>query len=89
MTLAGSVAPAFGTLPRDTDTLYVATSGGMVFPINGTIVEGGKIVAVDTKGFLPDDDSKKELRPIVGFHTSSNSWAKYVLQLALSYLCYD
>ncbi|KAJ6183639.1 hypothetical protein N7519_004940 [Penicillium mononematosum] len=25
MTLAGSVAPAFGTLPGDTDTLYVAT----------------------------------------------------------------
>jgi hypothetical protein len=51
MTLAGSVAPAFGTLPGDTKTLYVATSGGMVFPINGTVVEGGKIVAVDTTGW--------------------------------------
>ncbi|CAI7657618.1 unnamed protein product [Penicillium glandicola] len=71
MTLAGSVAPGFGTLPGDTDTLYVATSGAMVFPVNGTIIEGGKIVAVDTTGFLPNH-STKESRPVISFGCSSS-----------------
>ncbi|KAE8389866.1 hypothetical protein BDV23DRAFT_194032 [Aspergillus alliaceus] len=60
MTLAGSVAPGFGTLPGDTNTLYIATSGAMVFPVNGTIVEGGKVVAVDTSGFLAADDETRK-----------------------------
>jgi hypothetical protein len=32
--------------------LYVVTSGGIVFPINGTVTEGGKIVAIDTTSFF-------------------------------------
>jgi hypothetical protein len=52
LTLAGSVATAFGKLCGDTNTLYVVTSGGIVFPINGTVTEGGKIVAIDTTSFF-------------------------------------
>lgn len=48
MTLAGAVAPAFGRR-GDTDTLYVVTSGALVVPVNGTMTEGGKLVAVDTR----------------------------------------
>jgi sugar lactone lactonase YvrE len=87
MTLAGSVAPGFGTLPGDTDTLYVATSGAMVFPVNGTIIEGGKIVAVDTRGFLPNQ-STKESRPVIGFNFPSGSWPEYLLQIPMRYLSY-
>jgi hypothetical protein len=49
---AGAVATAFGKLRGDTNTLYVVTSGAIVFPINGTVTEGGKIVAIDTTGFF-------------------------------------
>ncbi|KAJ6093982.1 hypothetical protein N7467_002827 [Penicillium canescens] len=87
MTLAGSVAPGFGTLPKDTDTLYVAKSGAMVFPVNGTIIEGGKIVAVDTRGFLPNH-STKESRPVIGFYFPSGSWPEYLLQMPMRYLSY-
>ncbi|KAI1170811.1 hypothetical protein F4777DRAFT_567831 [Nemania sp. FL0916] len=50
--LPGPVEMAFGKLPGDTQTLYVVTCGAMVNPINGTFVEGGKIVAVDTSSFV-------------------------------------
>ncbi|RDW59229.1 hypothetical protein BP5796_12153 [Coleophoma crateriformis] len=52
MTLAGPIATAFGKLKGDTNTVYVTTGGGLVSPINGTIIEGGKIVAIDTTGFF-------------------------------------
>ncbi|KAK3299635.1 uncharacterized protein B0H64DRAFT_389184 [Chaetomium fimeti] len=52
MTMAGAVAPRFGTLPGDEHTLYVSTSGGVVLPVNGTEFEGGKVVAVDTRPFF-------------------------------------
>jgi hypothetical protein len=32
-------------------TIYVTTNGGILSPVNGTYVEGGKVVAVDTKGW--------------------------------------
>ncbi|OJJ42366.1 hypothetical protein ASPZODRAFT_147353 [Penicilliopsis zonata CBS 506.65] len=51
MTVAGGVTGVFGRVPGDTHTFYVATGGGFNFPINGSIVEPGKIVAIDTSGF--------------------------------------
>lgn len=56
-TVAGDVTAAFGRLPGDYNTLYVVTAGGMLNPINGSMFEGGKIVAVDTTSFLEDSDS--------------------------------
>ncbi|TRX92180.1 hypothetical protein FHL15_007047 [Xylaria flabelliformis] len=49
--LAGPVNVAFGKLVGDTQTLYVITCGALINPINGSYVEGGKIIAVDTSGF--------------------------------------
>ncbi|EFQ96797.1 hypothetical protein MGYG_08722 [Nannizzia gypsea CBS 118893] len=51
LTMSGVVQPAFGKLPGDTNTLYAITSGAFNFPINGTVTEGGKIVAIDTRGY--------------------------------------
>ena len=50
-TVAGGTACKFGRTPIDRDTLYVITSGGLAAPINGTLTEGGKVVAIDTRGF--------------------------------------
>ncbi len=61
LTLAGVVAGAFGRLPGDTNTLYVITAGGMLNPINGTLFEGGKVVAVDTTSFVEDSKSSNDL----------------------------
>jgi sugar lactone lactonase YvrE len=47
----GPTATHFGGLERDRQTLYVTTSGGLALPINGTITEAGKIVAIDTRSF--------------------------------------
>ncbi|KAK8120807.1 hypothetical protein PG999_004927 [Apiospora kogelbergensis] len=44
--LESDAACAFGRTPRDRDTLYVVTSGGLSETIPGTYREGGKIVAV-------------------------------------------
>ena len=52
MTVTGAVAPRFGRLEGDEHTLYVATSGGLVLPVNGTEFEGGKVVAIDTRPLL-------------------------------------
>ncbi|CAJ2512084.1 Uu.00g077090.m01.CDS01 [Anthostomella pinea] len=46
--LAGATALAFGRTAIDADVLYVTTSGGLALPINGTVVEPGKVVAVNT-----------------------------------------
>ncbi|KAH7117163.1 hypothetical protein B0J11DRAFT_538468 [Dendryphion nanum] len=51
LTVAGATAAAFGRTPKDSDILYVVTSGALAVPVNGTITEGGKIVAINTKGF--------------------------------------
>ncbi|KIN03259.1 hypothetical protein OIDMADRAFT_27698 [Oidiodendron maius Zn] len=50
LTLPGPTSCAFGRRGLE-EVLFVATSGGLASPINGTLTEGGKIVAVDTKGF--------------------------------------
>ncbi|KAJ4126943.1 hypothetical protein NW754_002213 [Fusarium falciforme] len=51
LTVAGATAAAFGRTPKDRDILYVVTSGALAAPVNGTITEGGKIVAINTKDF--------------------------------------
>ena len=45
--VASPTALAFGRLVRDARTLYVSTSGAQFAPVNGTIVEPAKVVAVD------------------------------------------
>ncbi|MDI1487891.1 MAG: hypothetical protein OHK93_007164 [Ramalina farinacea] len=45
--IAGPTSARFGRTLRDLTTLYVTTNGGLTGPVDGTIVEGGKIVAVD------------------------------------------
>lgn len=49
--LAGDTAVAFGRGPSDGKILYVSTSGGLSDPVNGTLTEGGQVVAVDTSGW--------------------------------------
>jgi hypothetical protein len=51
LTLAGDTAAAFGRTDRDRDVLYVCTAGGLGNPVNGSVVEPGKVVGVDTKGY--------------------------------------
>ncbi|KAH7145427.1 hypothetical protein B0J13DRAFT_607114 [Dactylonectria estremocensis] len=51
MTVAGDTSAAFGRGRKDKQVLYVVTSGAWSKPVNGTMTEGGKIVAVDTRGF--------------------------------------
>jgi hypothetical protein len=51
LTVAGVVTGAFGTLAGDESTFYCVTNGGMNVPINGTMIEGGKLAAVDTSSF--------------------------------------
>ena len=46
MTVAGSTALAFGRGKKDKDVFYVSTGGGLFKPINGTVTEGAKVVAV-------------------------------------------
>ncbi|CAJ2501444.1 Uu.00g042970.m01.CDS01 [Anthostomella pinea] len=51
LTLAGGTSAAFGRGETDRHVLYVTTNGGLNSPVNGTVTEGGKVVAVDTSGF--------------------------------------
>ncbi|KAG4432311.1 hypothetical protein IFR05_012218 [Cadophora sp. M221] len=51
LTVAGATSCQFGRTKEENNVLYVATSGGLAAPINGTVVEGGKVVAVDTSSF--------------------------------------
>ncbi|KAH7024153.1 hypothetical protein EDB80DRAFT_808431 [Ilyonectria destructans] len=51
LTVAGDTAAAFGRTKGDEKTLYVVTDGALAGPVNGTITEAGKIVAVDTRNF--------------------------------------
>ncbi|KAK0123748.1 hypothetical protein ONS95_008755 [Cadophora gregata] len=51
LTVAGGTSCQFGRTDGDKHVLYVATSGGMAAPINGTVIEGGKVVGVDTSSF--------------------------------------
>ncbi|KAL7907728.1 hypothetical protein GGI35DRAFT_454671 [Trichoderma velutinum] len=45
--IAGATSAAFGRTIRDKHTLYVVTTGAALSPVNGTFIEGGKIVALD------------------------------------------
>ena len=47
--LPGPTSAAFGRTAGDDKTIYVVTSGARLSPINGTYVEGGKVVAVKLK----------------------------------------
>ena len=49
MTVAGNTSIGIGG-----DVLYVTTDGGMAAPVNGTIVEAGKIVAIQCLDCLRD-----------------------------------
>jgi hypothetical protein len=51
LTVAGGTAAAFGRTKKDRDVLYVSTAGGLDAPVNGTVTEPGKVVAVDTAGY--------------------------------------
>ena len=48
LTVAGDTACHFGRRQTDRKTLYVVTDGGLADPVNGTVVEGGKAIALDT-----------------------------------------
>jgi sugar lactone lactonase YvrE len=49
LAVAGDTAAVFGRGKKDKEVLYVVTCGALVRPVNGTITEPGKVVAVDTK----------------------------------------
>ncbi|KAK0611643.1 hypothetical protein B0T14DRAFT_530799 [Immersiella caudata] len=51
MTVAGATAVAPGRGKGDEGAVYVVTCGGLRRPVNGTVVEGGKVARVDTRGF--------------------------------------
>ena len=46
--IAEPTAAQFGRTPADSNVLYVVTAGGLAFPIDGDVVVGGQVVAVDT-----------------------------------------
>ncbi|PTB64795.1 hypothetical protein BBK36DRAFT_1160961 [Trichoderma citrinoviride] len=46
--IAEPTSCAFGRGPHDKNILYVVTAGGMQTPVNGDVVIGGQLVAVDT-----------------------------------------
>ncbi|MCJ1279642.1 hypothetical protein MMC21_007466 [Puttea exsequens] len=48
--LAQPTSARFGRTRADRRVLYVTTAGGLAFPIDGTEVVGGQLVAVDTAG---------------------------------------
>ncbi|KAK8052510.1 hypothetical protein PG993_003895 [Apiospora rasikravindrae] len=52
MTLAGDTSARFGKGAGNRRTLYITTGGASVVPVNGTITEPAKLVAVDTRGYL-------------------------------------
>ena len=49
--VAGCTAAQFGRSPFDQSILYVTTNGGIAGPVDGHIIEGGKVVAVDVAKF--------------------------------------
>ena len=51
LNVAGGTSAAFGRGRDDKEILYVATGGAQGAPVNGTVVEGGKVVKIDTRGF--------------------------------------
>jgi hypothetical protein len=47
--LVGPTAAKFGRKRGDKSTLFITTNGGLAGPVNGTFIEGGKVVAVDLR----------------------------------------
>ena len=47
--IAEPTGAQFGRTTADGHVLYVVTAGGLAFPIDGDVVVGGQVVAVDTK----------------------------------------
>ena len=45
--VAGATSAAFGRTEGARDVLYVTTNGGISAPVNGSIVEGGKVVTIE------------------------------------------
>ena len=45
--IAGPTSVAFGRTVRDRNTIYDSTGGGQAAPINGTVIIGGQLVAID------------------------------------------
>lgn len=50
LTVAGGAACQFGRMQEDESVLYVVTTGGLSAPVDGSQVEGGKFVAIETRG---------------------------------------
>jgi hypothetical protein len=51
LTLAGGTAAAFGRTKEDREVVYVSTAGGLGRPVNGSVVEAGKVAGIDTRGY--------------------------------------
>ncbi|KAH8801343.1 hypothetical protein F5884DRAFT_889234 [Xylogone sp. PMI_703] len=51
LTIAGGTACQFDRKSGNEHILYLVTTGGLGGPVNGTDVEGGKVVAIDTSQF--------------------------------------
>lgn len=51
LTVAGATSAAFGRTIKDRHILYVSTAGGLDAPVNGTVVEPGKVEGIDTQGW--------------------------------------
>ncbi len=54
LTVAGETAARFGRGREDRDLLYIITIGGLAFPVNGSVVKGGKVVVTDTTKFYTE-----------------------------------
>ncbi|KXJ90371.1 hypothetical protein Micbo1qcDRAFT_226279 [Microdochium bolleyi] len=53
LTVAGPTALAFGVTKHDSHILYATTNGGMVAPVNGTVIEPGKVITIDVARLEP------------------------------------
>ncbi|KAI8634238.1 hypothetical protein F5Y19DRAFT_412549 [Xylariaceae sp. FL1651] len=51
LTVAGDTALAFGQTKSDKDIVYVVTGGAQLRPVNGTLTEPAKIIAINRAGF--------------------------------------
>ena len=55
LALAGATSGVFGATAADRRTLYVTTSGALAGPVNGSVTEPAKIVAVDMSSLWEDE----------------------------------
>ncbi|KAI1364332.1 hypothetical protein F5Y08DRAFT_307311 [Xylaria arbuscula] len=51
LTVAGDTALALGRTKEDKNIVYVVTGGALAAPVNGTVTEPAKVVAIDKTGF--------------------------------------